>query len=74
MLMVFATSLVVFLFLCYCRYFDETYVYSNASCLSLLCLYLGNSQVSIGPTLVFISFHFLCMLCNDFVSIYMMTI
>ena len=25
MLMVFATSLVVFLFLCYCRYFDETF-------------------------------------------------
>ena len=25
MFMVFATSLVVFLFLCYCRYFDETF-------------------------------------------------
>ena len=49
--MVFATSLVGFLFLCYCRYFHEAY--SNAS---LLWLNLGNSQVStyrtIGPTLV----------------------
>ena len=53
--MVFATSLVVFLLLCYmyCRYFDETF---TASCLPLLWLYLGNSQVSvyrtIGHTLV----------------------
>ena len=49
MFMVFAASLVVFLFLCYCRYFDETFT-------AMLWLYLGNSQVSvyrtIGPTLV----------------------
>ena len=49
MFMTLATSLVVFW-----RNF-----YSNASCFSLLLLYLGNSQVSvyrtIGPTLVFIS-------------------
>ena len=55
MFMALATSLVVlFLLLCYCRYFDN--FYSNAYCFSLLWLYLGNSQVSvyrtIGPTLV----------------------
>ena len=54
--MVFATSLVVFLLLCYCRYFDETFT-AMLLCFSLLWLYLGNSQVSvyrtIGPTLVF---------------------
>ena len=58
MFMALATNLVVFLLLCYCRYFDKTF-YSNASCFSLLWLYLGNSQVSvyrtIGPTLVFYS-------------------
>ena len=61
MFMALATSLVVlFLLLCYCRYFDN--FYSNAYCFSLLWLYLGNSQVSvyrtIGPTLVF--FLFVC--------------
>ena len=58
MFMALATSLVVlFLLLCYCRYFDN--FYSNAYCFSLLWLYLGNSQVSvyrtIGPTLVMFS-------------------
>ena len=53
MFMTLATSLVV-LFNCYAiRSF-----YSNASCFSLLLLYLGNSQVSVyrtmGPTLVII--------------------
>ena len=54
MFIVFATSLVVFLFLCYCRYFDETF--TTMLLASLLWLYLGNSQVSvyrtIGSTLV----------------------
>ena len=54
--MTLATSLVVFFLISmllqiFCRNF-----YSNASCFSLLLLYLGNSQVSvhrtIGPTLV----------------------
>ena len=58
MFMVFATSLDVFLFLCYCRYFDETFT------AILLWLYLGNSQLSvyrtIGPTLVL----WLLLLCH----------
>ena len=55
MFMVVATSLVVFLFLCYCRYFDETFT-AMLLVFVLLWLYLGNSQVrvyrTIGPTLV----------------------
>ena len=53
MFMALATSLVV-LFYC-CATAD---IFTNASCFSLLWLYLGNSQVSvyrtIGPTLVLI--------------------
>ena len=52
--MTLATSLVV-LFNCYATADILTNFYSNASCFSLLLLYLGNSQVSvyrtIGPTL-----------------------
>ena len=55
MFMALATSLVV-LFYCCATADILTKVYSNASCFSLLWLYLGNSQVSvyktIGPTLV----------------------
>ena len=55
MFIVFATSLVVFLFLCYCRYFDETF--TAMLLFSLLWLHPGNSQVSvyrtIGPTQFF---------------------
>ena len=56
MFMTLATGLVV-LFNCYATadIFRRNF-YSNASCFSLLLLYLGNSQVSvyrtIGPTLV----------------------
>ena len=55
MFMVFATSLVV-PFYCCATADILTNFYSNASCFSLLWLYLGNIQVSvyrtIGPTLV----------------------
>ena len=55
MFMALATSLVV-LFNCFATADVLTNCYSNASCFSLLLLYLGNSQVSvyrtIGPTLV----------------------
>ena len=51
MFIVCATSLVVFIYCC-----ATADIYSNASCFSLLWLYLGHSQVSvcrtIGPTLV----------------------
>ena len=57
MFMTLATSLVV-LFNCYATADILTKRYSNASCFSLLLLYLGNSQVSvyrtIGPILVYI--------------------
>ena len=53
--MTLATSLVV-LFNCYATVDILTNFYSNASCFSLLMLYLGNSYVrvyrTIGPTLV----------------------
>ena len=59
MFMTLATSLAVF-FNCYATADILTKFYRNASCLSLLFLYLGNSQVSvymtIGPTLVIIYF------------------
>ena len=58
--MALATSLVV-LFYCCATADILTNFYSNASCFSLLWLYLGNSQVSVyrtigpnGPTLVLI--------------------
>ena len=55
MFMTLGTSLVV-LFNCYATADILTKLYSNASCFSLLLLYLGNSQVSVyrtnGPTLV----------------------
>ena len=55
MFMTLGTSLVV-LFNCYATADILTNFYGNASCFSLLLLYLGNSQVSvyrtIGPTLV----------------------
>ena len=53
--MVFLISLVVF-FYCCANVDILTKFYRNASCFSLLWLYLGNSQVSVyrtdGPTLV----------------------
>ena len=55
MFMVFATCLVLFFIAVLLQIFWRNF-YSNASCFSLLWLYLGNSQVSvyrtIGPTLV----------------------
>ena len=55
MFMTLVTSFVV-LFNCYATADILTKFLSNASCFSLLLLYLGNSQVSvyrtIGPTLV----------------------
>ena len=59
--MTLVTSLVVF-FYCCATADILTNFYSNASCFSLLWLYLGNSQVSvyrtIGPTLVILSCYF----------------
>ena len=57
-----ATSLAVLFIAVQLQIFWQIF-YSNASCFSLLWLYLGNSQVSvygtIGPTLVFYLFLFI---------------
>ena len=49
MFMVFATGLVVFFYCCATA--DILTFYRNASCFSLLWLYLGNSQVSVYRTI-----------------------
>ena len=67
MFMALAIGLVVLFIAELLQIFRQNF-YSNTFCFSLLCLYLGNSQVSvyrtIGPTLVFYLFSLQLVLCR----------